>query len=73
MNSRKSTIKAYLFLVPAFIIFSSVVIIPTLYSFYLSFFSWNGIGEKSFVALKNYYNLFTADAVFLTALKNNFI
>ncbi len=38
--------KAYLFLLPAFVIFSSVVIIPTLYSLYLSFFSWNGIAEK---------------------------
>lgn len=73
MNNKKSTIKAYLFLLPAFVIFSAVVIIPTVYSFYLSFFSWNGIGEKEFVALKNYTNLFTKDAIFLTALKNNFI
>lgn len=54
-------------------IFSSVVIVPTLYSFYLSFFSWNGIAEKKFVAFKNYINLFTVDPVFLTALRNNFI
>ena len=65
--------KAYLFLLPAFVIFSSVVIIPTLYSLYLSFFSWNGIAEKKFVAFKNYVNLFAADPVFLTALKNNFL
>lgn len=73
MKNRKSTIKAYLFLLPAFVIFSSVVIVPTLYSFYLSFFSWNGIAEKKFVAFKNYINLFTVDPVFLTALRNNFI
>ena len=73
MKNRKSTIKAYLFLLPAFVIFSSVVIVPTLYSFYLSFFSWNGIAEKKFVAFKNYVNLFTVDPVFLTALRNNFI
>lgn len=54
-------------------IFSTVVILPTLYSFYLSFFSWNGIAEKKFVAFKNYINLFFSDAVFITALKNNFI
>jgi len=73
LKNRKSTIKAYLFLLPAFVIFSSVVIVPTLYSFYLSFFSWNGIAEKKFVAFKNYVNLFTVDPVFLTALRNNFI
>ncbi len=73
MKSKKSTIKAYLFLLPAFVIFCSVVIFPTIYSFYLSFFSWNGIGDKKFVALKNYINLFTVDSVFLTALKNNFL
>ena len=73
LKQKKIDIKAYLFLLPAFVIFSSVVIIPTLYSFYLSFYSWNGIGEKKFVALKNYVNLFTMDPVFITALKNNFI
>ena len=73
MKNRKSTIKAYLFLLPAFVIFSSVVIVPTLYSFYLSFFSWNGIAEKKFVAFKNYVNQYTVDPVFLTALRNNFI
>ena len=73
MKSKKTDIKSYLFLLPAFIIFSSVVIAPTIYSFYLSFFSWNGIGEKTFVALDNYLNLFLEDAVFLTALKNNFV
>lgn len=73
LKSKKTDIKSYLFLLPAFIIFSSVVIAPTIYSFYLSFFSWNGIGEKTFVALDNYLNLFLEDAVFLTALKNNFV
>ena len=73
LKSKKTDIKFYLFLLPAFIIFSSVVIAPTIYSFYLSFFSWNGIGEKTFVALDNYLNLFLEDAVFLTALKNNFV
>lgn len=73
MKRKKTDIKAYLFILPAFVIFSTVVILPTLYSFYLSFFSWNGIAEKKFVAFKNYINLFFSDAVFITALKNNFI
>ncbi len=60
-------------MLPAFIIFSSVVVFPTIYSFYLSFFSWNGIGPKTFIGLGNYINLITVDPVFLTALKNNLI
>lgn len=73
LKRKKTDIKAYLFLLPAFVIFSAVVILPTLYSFYLSFFSWNGIGEKKFIAFKNYMNLFLSDAVFITALRNNFL
>jgi ABC-type sugar transport system permease subunit len=56
---------------PAFIIYTTVVIGPTLYSAYLSFFKWNGIGPKEFVGLRNYVNLFTKDKVFLLSIKNN--
>lgn len=73
MRTRKSRLKACLFLFPAFVVFCSVVIFPTCYSFYLSFFSWNGIGDKQWIALRNYINLFTADPVFLTALRNNLL
>ncbi len=72
MRNRKGK-QIYLYLLPAFIIFSSVVVIPTIYSFYLSFFSWNGIKAKEFVGFKNYKVLFTVDPVFLTALRNNII
>ena len=65
------SISNYFFLLPAFIIYTSVVIGPTLYSAYLSLFKWNGIGPKKFVGLKNYYNLFFNDKVFLISIKNN--
>ncbi len=70
---KKKKWKPYLFILPAFVIFSAVVVIPTVYSLYLSFFSWKGVGAKEFVGLKNYINLFTVDPVFLTALRNNLI
>ena len=73
VKNKKSSLKAWLYVLPAFIIFSSVVVIPTIYSVYLSFFSWNGIKEKTFVGLKNYFELFGNDPVFLIALKNNII
>ena len=61
----------YFFLLPAFIIYTSVVIGPTLYSAYLSLFKWNGIGPKEFVGLRNYINLFTKDKIFLISIENN--
>ncbi len=63
----------YLFILPAFIIYCSVIIAPTIYSFVISLYKWNGIGEKKFVGLKNYINLFTIDKVFSLALIHNII
>ena len=65
------SISDYFFLLPAFIIYTTVVIGPTIYSAYLSLFKWNGIGPKEFVGLRNYVNLFTKDKVFLLSIKNN--
>lgn len=72
-NKRGKRLGAYLFLVPALVIYLSVIVVPIVYSFYLSLNKWNGIGEMEFVGLKNYISLFTTDAVFHMALKNNLI
>ena len=63
----------WIFLLPAFVIYVSVVMYPAFYSLYLSFFDWNGVptAERVFVGLDNYVRLFTGDWVFLVALKNN--
>ncbi len=73
MKYKKRDWSAYLFLVPAGLVYLSVIIAPVFYSFYISLFKWNGIGEMEFLGLGNYINLFTADPVFLISLKNNFI
>lgn len=70
---RRIDFGAYAFLLPALIIYLSVIIAPTIYSFVLSLYRWKGVGTKKFVGLHNYVALFTADPVFLTALKNTFI
>ncbi len=67
------SISDYLFLAPAFLIYTMVVIGPTLYTAFLSFFKWNGVGPKVFVGLNNYINLITKDKVFWLSLKNNLI
>ena len=71
MKKWRDNISNYLFLLPAFIIYTSVVIGPTLYSAYLSLFKWSGAGPKEFVGLKNYIILFTKDKVFWLSVKNN--
>ena len=69
----KEKFKTGLFLFPALFIYIIVVIFPTVYSLFLSFCDWNGLGAKKFVGLKNYIQLFTSDSVFYTALRNNII
>lgn len=50
-----------------------MIVVPVIYSFLISLFKWNGVGEMKFVLFDNYINLFTKDTVFLTALKNNLL
>ena len=78
MNTKKKsgekTDKAvWLFLLPAGIIYLSVIVVPVFYSFFISLFKWNGIGGKVFVGLENYMKLIKGDKVFYTAVRNNLI
>lgn len=46
------------FMAPTLIAFSIVVLIPIIVGVYISFTSWNGIGEPTWVGLSNYIDLF---------------
>ena len=72
-KKRKVDFGAYAFLIPAAVIYLSVIVVPVFYSLFISLFKWNGVAEKEFVGLSNYINLFTNDATFMIALKNNLI
>jgi len=61
-----------IFLLPAFIVYSIIVMIPILVSIYYSALEWNGIGKKTFVGLSNYIKLL-GDEVFRQAFWNNII
>jgi raffinose/stachyose/melibiose transport system permease protein len=64
----------WVFLAPALIIYSVVVVYPMLYSAYLSLFRWDGVAPKKiFVGFQNYITLLTHNEVFWIALKNNAI
>ncbi|MDB1123141.1 carbohydrate ABC transporter permease [Vibrio algarum] len=65
-----SKLSPWLFLAPGLIVFLIYVVYPILSSIWLSFYEWDGLGEKVWVGLSNYQELFNSEA-FYTALKNN--
>jgi multiple sugar transport system permease protein/raffinose/stachyose/melibiose transport system permease protein len=58
------------FVLPAFIIFISVIIFPLGFSVVLGFTQWKGYGEMKFIGLDNYTRMFS-DPVFFIGLRNN--
>lgn len=60
-------------MLPALIIYLSVIVIPVFYSLFISLHKWNGVAPMEFVGLSNYTTLFTNDKTFITALKNNLL
>jgi multiple sugar transport system permease protein len=62
----------WLFLAPGLIMFLIYVIYPIISSIWLSFYDWDGLGQKTWLGMANYRELFS-DANFYTSLKNNVI
>jgi len=62
----------WLFLLPGLALFTLYVIAPIFQSIWISFFDWDGLGEKTWVGLGNYVELMD-DERFYTSLKNNII
>lgn len=70
LHSRQQQWMPVLFLAPALIMFVVYVIYPISQSIWLSFYEWDGLGDKTFIGLENYVELFE-DEQFWLALKNN--
>jgi len=68
---RIAKVTSYFFILPAFLIYTSVIVYPALNSVWISLNRWNGMDPMVFVGLGNYIQLFTEDLVFWTALSNN--
>jgi len=62
----------WLFLAPGMIMFMVYVIWPIGASIWLSFYQWDGLGEKIWIGMSNYVELLDDDN-FYTSLKNNVI
>lgn len=71
-KSMKKTGVSITFLAPGFLIYTIFVVIPIIYSIYLSFTSWNGIGIKTPAGLANFKAIFK-NADFLLSLKNSLL
>jgi multiple sugar transport system permease protein len=71
-TARQQRRAACLFLAPACLMVAIYVIWPVLSTIHLSFYSWDGMSDATFVGLANYIELFHS-ATFYTALKNNVI
>lgn len=59
-----------LFLAPAMLFFTVYVVAPIFQSMWISFYEWDGLGEKVWVGIGNYVELLDDDR-FYTSLKNN--
>lgn len=63
----------YLFIAPFFVIFVTFALFPLLYTFWLSFNSWDGMSPAKFVGLANFVRLFTVDEFFKQSIVNTFV
>ncbi|MEM8533317.1 MAG: sugar ABC transporter permease [Chloroflexota bacterium] len=66
---RREALSAYLFIAPTFLVFVVFLLGPMIFSFGLSFFSWDVITPARFVGFHNYITLLE-DPRFLQSLKN---
>ena len=68
----RTALSAYLFVSPFFILFAIFGLFPMIFSFYLSFFRWDGLTPMTFTGWRNFELIFT-DPVFWSAIKNTFV
>ncbi|MCS4095649.1 carbohydrate ABC transporter permease [Rhizobium sp. BK176] len=62
----------WLFLAPGLLMFAIYVIIPIFQSVWISFYDWDGLGQKTWIGIANYVEL-ASDEAFYTSLTNNLI
>ncbi|MCT2537207.1 sugar ABC transporter permease [Aquibacillus koreensis] len=65
----KESLSGYLYISPFFILFAIFGLFPILFSFYLGFQKWNGLGEMEFVGFQNFKWILT-DPLFWKSLTN---
>jgi multiple sugar transport system permease protein len=71
-KKNQQSIAPWLFLLPGIAMFLLYVVYPIFGSIQISFFDWDGLGEKNWVGMGNYVELLD-DEAFYTSLKNNIL
>ena len=69
--NKKSVIA--LFILPAFSVFTVIVVVSILWVFGVSFLDWNGMTDASFVGFRNYIQLFTEDPNYWEIVGNTIV
>lgn len=72
MKRRKDMVAGYLYMAPALLLVTALLIVPMLNNLYLSFFKWDGLKPMKFIWLDNYVKLFS-NANFLRSLSNTLV
>lgn len=60
------------FVAPSLVVVALVLYLPVIYTFYLSFTDYNGLGDPTFIGFDNYLKMFV-EPVFLGSLTNTLI
>lgn len=71
-EKRKEMISGYMYVAPFFIIFGIIGLYPAVFSIFLAFQDWNGLGDMQFVGLSN-FAVVLQDSLFWKSLYNTII
>ncbi|GIQ64992.1 hypothetical protein PACILC2_35600 [Paenibacillus cisolokensis] len=63
----------YAMISPFYLLFLVFGLFPILFSIYLSFHAWDGLGEMKYVGLRNFRNLLANDPDFWKSVGNTFV
>ncbi|GAA4080986.1 sugar ABC transporter permease [Amphibacillus indicireducens] len=71
-EKKNNALSGYVFTSPFFILYAIFGFFPMVFSFYLSFFNWNGLSPMTFVGWKN-FEIVLNDGSFYSSIINTFI
>ncbi|TDG00409.1 carbohydrate ABC transporter permease [Paenibacillus piri] len=73
MKALRQYAAPYLMISPFYLLFLIFGLFPILFSLYLAFHAWDGLGQMEFVGLRNFRNLLTDDPDFWNSVGNTFV
>ncbi len=68
----RNMLSGYLFISPFYLLFAVFGLFPIVFSFYLAFFRWDGLGDMTYVGLNNFTIIFQ-DPLFWKSVYNTII